>query len=358
MHCDSGSGGKLKKIIWIIAAFPLTSYASALTMPSNQLNAPGGFSVGKPYARVSMLSSHSSLENSYHTIKTVGSDESGGVSEKSVLPNRSFVSAMGALQPGKDHQVTFSVLQSMDSPETRQLTTPSGTQFTSPGTVAVARYRYSLSPQFSLSFGVTHVDTTGYSDPSLGLNFINSRDDDWSHRLDLRLSIPASERSKNDHLFTKATLRAGTTFRGESFTTSGGVSHCRPFYQDVSKVESASTSRSARTSGAALSALDLILMQKEKSRSTGSLGTSYQASKRVRLAATTSLSYVATLQSKHLWVTSAKPINAVYSRENLDIGTYVEFLSNIEKYERPSLPKFWSVGVNLSYSFGTPPQTI
>lgn len=53
-----------------------------------------------------------------------------------------------------------------------------------------------------------------------------------------------------------------------------------------------------------------------------------------------------------------KPIGFTYTVDQMDFGGELNLVSDIRKYRSPALPKHWSVGLNVSYSFGTPPLPI
>lgn len=353
----------MKKVVLLILAFPAIAKAnSGFTLQENVSKL-----FERSYLKVSVFSSRSSQKSDYRSLKTTGLDEGGGVSERTVLPNQSFVSAFGMIQPFEKHQLLFGALQSVDSEERRQVPTPFGSKFTLPGRISVARYRYLLSEEFSLSAGAVHVDTFGYSDPFLGIGYRVAREGGWIHRAEWKLSAPVNRTSRADGLLTRGVLRADTLLRHGFFVTSGGLSHSRPFYRDSSRLDRPSglsskgstvVGRNSVMAAPKISELDLLLMQRENSRSSAHIGTGFQASKKWRLSTSANVAYLTTFQRGHLWVTGFKPINAIFTDKNLEIGAGLGLLSDIQKYRRPSLPKDWNVGLNVSYSLGVSPHSI
>ncbi len=344
------------KIFLLLFFVPAVVFADSASFPTN-LKARFKQTLENSYARFSVTTSRSSLGKDFRSLKTIGTDESGGVSEKTVLPNQTFMSGMGMVNFSEAQQMLFAVLQSTDSVEARTVATPFGAMVL-PGQIAVARYRYSLSKKFSLSLGEVHVDTFGYSDPFLSMRYA-TQGERWTHYGDLRLSAPVTERSKNDQLYTKATLKAGSTLRSGLFAWSGSLAHSRPFYKDPAALDkSKGASSHAAMPGPMPSALDLILLQKEKSRSSGSVGGVYRVGKNWRLSSSANMTYVDTFKGKHLWFTGIKPIGAAYTHGNMEVGGSFALNSEAAKFAAPSFPTNWTLGMNLSYSFGEAPHRL
>jgi hypothetical protein len=313
----------------------------------------------KSYARVSMMSSRSGQKTDFRSLKTSGTDDSGRMSESTILPNQSLVAAFGFIELQRRHQLMVAMIQSMESEETRTVATPFGPSVLLPGRISIARYRIALSPLFGLSASAVHVDTFGMRDPGVGLGY---RDVSMAggQNVDLNLSVPLTARSRADQLLTRATLRGGLIHRMDNFTLLSRLSHSRTFYKDPANLDKPKpgSTPSRGLASAMPSELDMVLVQREKSRSTGMMGALFQANSKLRLGTLGQMVYVTTFKNKGMWITVFKPLTISYALGSWEAGANFSLSSDILNYKSPSLPSQWTAGVNLSYGFGQAPGAI
>jgi hypothetical protein len=349
----------MRKTTLVALALLLPTLARAETAQSASRKNLFGPLFDHAYARLSVLGSRSSQERNFRNMKAMSSDDGGGEAEKKIPVNQNFVSAIAILRPAENHEFFLAALQSLDSTESRKVAGPMG-DLVLPGRILALRYHYSLSDEYSLSLGSAHIDTIGFTDPFFGLGYSTRREGDWLHRIALQLAAPVTESSRRNDLYTKATLRASTTLRRGAFMSYAGLSHSRPFYRDPGKLERPSAVAKPGNARPFLapSDLDIVLTQRESSRSSAYLGTGFRASRSLQLRASGSLSLFNTFKNSHLWITRVKPIGLTYTIDQMELGAELDLVSAIEKYRSPSLPKHWSLGMNLSYSFGEKPAPI
>jgi hypothetical protein len=311
----------------------------------------------KIYSRFSVFTSRSAKSTDFRTMRTMGTDESGSVSEKSIFPNMNFVSALAMVTPARGHQAAFALLQSLDPVAKRILPLPTGKNMQVPGQIAAIRYRYDLSQSFLLSASAVHVDTYGFADPSLGLTYVTFDSRNRLYKFGLSQTAPITANSQASHLRTKSTLRASVVARKDTWTTTGYVSHSRPFYAAGASPANAGTQVAVTRASPLidLQEMDIVILQKEKNRSTASATIAY-VKKAFTFSASATASHFRTFKDRSIWATTLKPLGIAYTTKNKwETGASFNLTSAIEKYRAPSLPTQWNVGVYLSYSIGEQP---
>jgi hypothetical protein len=256
---------------------------------------------------------------------------------------------------------------------------------------------------FGLSERVTTFGKGGtrWSDPNMSLSHRFERDGrGFQFREGLSLTVPTTERSHNDGLYTRATCRVSLNRRTETgWSTNMGLSYSRPFYKDIDKVASAkdwgASPPSAQTqsdpSGATRSnggdrrggggrggrgnrpgrgnsnlvgssgssseqtpqqVVDSVLRETERDRTTGSVGLTYSFPRHWKIGTGGGISYVQTSKDKAVWATSARVLGVSYKVSNVEMGSDLQVFSDAGKFKHPSLPKYWGVGLHLSLAFG------
>jgi hypothetical protein len=345
------------KIIFVLGMFAAT-FADAAEIKSSLLASDSGSSkfISKPYVRFSVLSSRSGNKGDFRSFRTSGSDD-GSVSEQTTLPNLSFVAAFGSVNLARSHQLMVAAMQGINKEEDKRVATPFGANIQLPSRIALARYRYLLNENLSFSASMMHVDTFGYMDPNLGVQHKNMRS--WGALTsDLQLSAPVTEKSRADQLYTRATARLSAMHRYEKFTNFGRLSHSRPFYRDPENLDKpVSNARSGPSSARPTSLpaeVDLVLMQRETSRSIFSLGSAYQLTDRFRFSSSGNLILLTTLKNEEIWLSTFRPLGATYSKNSWEVSLNFGLTSDVRKYKSPSLPSQWIVSGGMSYFFGEP----
>jgi hypothetical protein len=350
----------MKRIAFIFLTLTLLPFWASADELELQSQSPLSRIFSRSYARLSFLSSRNAQKNDFRSMKASASDDGGGEGEKKMPANQNFVSAIGLLRPAANQEVFLVALQSVDTADSRKVASPFGNIYL-PGRILAARYRYSLQEELSLSAGAVHLDTHGFTDPFFGLEYSTRRGGGWMHRVGLQLSAPITAGSRRDQLYTKATARLSTLQYRDAFLYFAGLSHSRSFYRNPAGLDRASaTVNPAKNAGyrLALSDLDQVLIERESSRSVAYVGTGYRPSRHFHLRSSGGVSLLNTFKSSHLWITYLKPVSATYTYEKMDLSADLTLVSDIRKYQSPSLPKNWGIGMSLSYSFGTSPATI
>jgi len=321
--------------------------------------------------KASLLTSHAGQRNDYRNTKNSSSDDSGQMSENTTLPNMSYFSAMGATRLTEHQLVSLSGLQSLDSPEARTIANPNGPDFTLPGEILAAHYAYRFDDGFQLSAMQIYTDTFHFFDPSVGVGHISAPDLGWGHRTMLNLSIPTTERSLTEHQLTRAFLRASLNYHRPKWSLFAGVGGSKVIYQNTPPPRAGKTgvrqSSSPETheheGGGGLGSvpsfspdiIDIILADRQDGRASTSFGGSYSFSDKLRYVASSSVSYIHTMANHQLWFTTFKPASLTYQVASLwEVGSDLTFYSDIENFQRPSVPQLWNVGVRLGYRFGNP----
>ncbi|MGZ3696019.1 MAG: hypothetical protein ACXWQO_18255 [Bdellovibrionota bacterium] len=347
----------MKVILAALALFaPFASYAENSPTPVSVQDATSNKGA-KVYSRFSVFTSRSGRQTDFRSVRTTGTDDSGSISEKSLFPNLNFLTALAIVTPADRHQVSALVLQSLDPVAKRTLPTPTGKSMVIPGRIAAARYRYDLSPSFSVSASQVHVDTSGFADPSFGLAFLTFDPNNRMYKFGINQTAPLTESSHNSHLITKSTLRASVVARKEEWVTTGYLSHSRPFYGAGANLSGSSPQVTvARPSPLpTLQEVDIVILQKEKNRSTASATIAYTR-KALTFSASAMATHFRTFKEKSIWATTVKPLGIAYTSKNKwETGASFNLTSAIEKYRSPSLPSQWNIGVYLSYSMGVQP---
>lgn len=368
-----------------------------LPAPAHAAEAPAAVSAAEAsspgrtrlFARLSYLTSMAGGTD-YRSFRSSSADETGGLSDSATMPGLHYVSARLGAQLWRDHLLSFSTLQNLDSAERRKEIVGRGGRGSRLGRQTFsARYGYSLSRAFSLSAGQS-LQGEKFSDPSLGLAYRNRGDGSFGHRLGLTLSAPLSERSRKQRLITRATARASATLElAGPWQASAGVSYSRPFHErahelppmrgrddddelssglvaNAEPTELASRPRRGRGNrgvgggeaagtGSAPSApqeADLVLREREVDRTTASVGLGFRPTDRWKLATGAGVTYVQTARQKAVWMTSARVLAASYTYGKMEAGADLKLFSDVRKYRHVSLPSLWSAGVQLSFLFG------
>lgn len=328
------------------------------------------------YVRLSIISSRSGLKNNHRTTRTAGSDDSGGMSEGSVLPNLNYLTAKLLYSPKEGHQFSFGGLQTLDSVADRTVPTPFGQNLTFPGEIAALRYYYDFSSHFIGTLGQVYIDTLNFMDPTAGMQYRFHINPETSQRFVLSTSAPLSEKSHNDQLVTRTTIKAQTTYRSDEWTFIGGISHSRPFYQNedlvlrapvsarasgsapVSKRSSKSANRSVGVSNltSSIDDVDLIFQQKEANRTNARISASRTLGRHWKLNSGAGISWIQTGHGHSIWLTSARVIAVAYTFGEWEIGSDFTLNSDQRRFKKPTLPNLWNIGVHLTYALGSMPD--
>ncbi len=398
MNFAQVGGGKKsrRRLVFLLLAFCLTEPARADESTNKAGGSEASIAVNsserteKKYSvRLTYLTSRAGGKD-FRSFKSSGSDDSGSMNENSVMPNLNYISARAVITPLRGHQIMFGGLQSLDSAQARIITKPNGRKFPLPGEIFSLRYVYSLSRHYTLSAGETYIDTFKFSDPTLGLNYRNSVDSGWGQRVGLGLSLPTTEKSHNERLITRATIRTGASLTADRFVTSAGLSYSRPIYSRPGDLPSmrgedgggataapgaSQPSPGGRRTGrhggggtsgnvinadptpASLEEVDLVIMEREVDRSTGSIGLTFIPSQHWKLGTGAGITYLETARQKAIWLTSARLIGAAYTFGKAEIGSDLQLYSDIHKYQHAALPRLWSIGLHLSYFLGDQQKT-
>lgn len=372
-----------------------SSSASAATaapavLPVPAASAPASVArSGRPslfYLRTSVLGSRSGQKKDLRTFATSGRDESGSLSESTVLPNLNYLTLFGTVMLSRTQSLMFLGMQPLDSKEDRTVELPYGAKFVLPGQIAMARYIYRLNNEWSLSAGSVYVDTFKMTDPTATISNRRRWDNGLGTRGSLTLAAPLTSRSKDDGLVTRATARAGLSGSVEDWSWSMGLAYSQAFYESRSQLTNLVNAReaarrpqpSARPSGGTgrpggppgaspraaggpppttrPELIDTILADKEMNRATVGMGGGYQISRKWKLSSALGASHVRTLRNGGAyWLTNFRAMNATFTHKQWEAGAEFGLNSDVTKYRSPSLPKQWNAGLRLAYSFGELP---
>jgi len=335
----------------------------------------------KYHVRMTYLTSRAGGKD-FRSFKSSGSDDSGSMNENSTMPNLNYFSARAMYTPVRGQQISFGALQSLDPASARTITGPSGRAHPLPGQIFSLRYAYFLKQELSLGLGETYVDSYKFSDPTLGLSYKHSVDAGWGHKAGLGLSIPTTEKSHNERLITRATARSGVSFTTDRFVSSASLAYSRPFNSRAGDLPSSrgdgdTTSSPSGTPGgrgggrggrggsappgnpfgvdptpSVLEAADLVMMEREVDRTTGSLGVSYVPGEHWKLGSGAGVTYLETARQKAIWLTSARLLGAAYTLGHVEVGSDIQMYSDIHNYQHASFPRLWNVGLHLTYFIG------
>jgi hypothetical protein len=327
----------------------------------------------------------------FRSFRSSATDESGATTVNSSLPDLNYLSARLSVNPWRKHTLSLGALQSLDPAHARTVSGPNGHGFALPGSIFMGHYGYKLSRSFSIGAGQTYVAGRRFSDPKLSLSYRNSPvDEGWGTHLGLGLSVPTSERSRNDQLITQATLRGALSFTAGRWTTSCGLAYSRPIYMHPGDLPAVSERFAERMNGSGgptpspdgggghhhhdhsasgsaggtaypaindpnltnLETVDFVLAERVSDRTTGSAGVSFVASPHWRFSSGAGVTYLETWKQKAVWLTNARVLSAAFSFWKMEAGTDFQLYSDIHKYEHPSLPSLAGVGFHLTYFLG------
>lgn len=309
----------------------------------------------------------------YRSFRTSGGDDG-----EAAFPTLSYLNARLDARPFRSHHLSLGFLQSLDSASTRSVAGARGKKSPLPGRIASLRHEYGLSRSFALTSGLSYTNDA-FSDPKLGAAYRFKAEQGWGQKTSLGLSVPTSGRSRKSNLVTRASLRSSLTYAfADRFEASAGLSHSRPFYSRAEEIAPArkesnpsldgkrgrrSGGRGAAPVGDALSEpsiatlqeVDLVMMEREVDRTTGSLGLTFEPSNRWKLETGVGVTYLQTARQKAMWLSNAHLLGATYRfGSSLEAGTDLKLFSDVQKFRHPSIPKLWSFGLQLTYLLGTP----
>ena len=317
------------------------------------------------FLQFSMLSSKSGQKNDFRSLKGSASDDTGGMSESTSIPNLSYAAGVGILKFQENHRFVVAALQSLDSRELRTIPTPFGRNFVIPGQIFALKYSYAVAPNWRLSAGGAYIDVFRFTDPSAGVTYRRSAGNGLSYRMGVDFAAPINAKSKRDHLITRTTARSGAYLRKANWSAHGSLSHSVPFFRAVSATPGAishgSVSHGAGGPGGMpamgqIEEIDLVLSDREVSRTMTSIGGSFSLSDSVSLSTGFGITYLRTARNTDIWMSNMKPIGAKFSMNKMEVGTNLTLNSDIQNYQRLSLPRLWNVDVTVSYFFGQHPR--
>lgn len=380
-------------VLWLALLAAAPAWAAGQPADGTSTSAPGeAASEGRRglryQARLSYITSRTAGHD-YRSFRSSATDDTGSVNEGSSLPNLNYMSARLGVSPWERHTFSGGVLQSLDSASSRTVSGPRGSDRTLPSSIFSLRYSYRLNRQFTFGAGQTYVANRKFSDPSLSLNYRGrtAEEQGWAPRAGIGLTIPSTERSHNDQLITRATLRSGLSYAAGPWTTSVSLSHSRPIFAHPGKLgasqwdappaqpggEAPAPRRSHRRSNNAtpggsngdaasaaladpnattLEAVDIAMSERESDRTTSSIGISFQAAPHLRIGSGAGVTYLETWKQKTIWLTNVRAVSAAYSFWKMEAGSDVQLYSDIHKYAHPSLPNLIAIGFHLTYFVG------
>ena len=330
-----------------------------------------------------------------------GSEEGSGISDGSTMPNLNYVTGKFVVAPNRDNQFHLGVVQSLDSDEDRRVPTPvtGNRPAILPASIAALRYMHYFTRSLNASLGDGFDNQSKFSDPSVGLNYKEVVREGWGKKGGFSLSIPTTEKSHNDHILTKASLRTGLAYYGDNWNIALSLSHSRPFYQGgtnlsdyVTRKKSGKTAskkpRSTRPNpgggtstlsrtddpssgsspggniadrpGSAYSSMeevDLVLNEREVARSSASLNYQFTPSRSWKFTGGPGTTLLRTARENTIWMTSMKLLGVSYQTGHFETGSDINLYSNIHKFKSPSLPNLWNFGLHVSYLFGADPNS-
>ena len=383
-------------------ALPLVaSAADSVTSPVAQL--PTGTStslVGDPprgpryKASFTYLTSRSASSD-FRSFRGSATDDSGQLTEGSALPNMNYLSSRLSYSPWNRHTFSGGDLQSLDSASKRTVLRPDGSGgFPMPSSIWSLRYGYRINDHFNAGLSETYVQGRKFSDPMAGLTYRSNRFDEQglAHRVGLNLSVPTTERSHNDQLITRATLRTSLAYVAGPWTSSAGIAYSRPFFEHPGNLAAsnfddpsappgspqsgpagggASSHHSGGRGGHSVTSTDptdpnavvyvpepasIAMQEREADRTTSSVGVSFQPNSHWRFGSAMGVTYLETWRQKTIWLTNARPLTVAYDFWKMEVGSDVSLYSPISKFQHPSLPSLMVVGLHLSYFMGADRQ--
>lgn len=214
-------------------SFALASTAARAQTTSNALTIPSGTTSlprierpsrpGKlPSLSISFMTSRYEREVGFRNLKSSSKDETGESSESATLPNRNYLAVAGSLPLLENHRLTILGFRNLDGKEARTIVMPTGARFTLPGEAVGFRYQYSFTQKMTLEARTMHLEDSGFLDPSLLLGYNEFDPAGISQRFTISTSIPSTEKSRQDGLITKASVRGflGSNFGNWSLFTS------------------------------------------------------------------------------------------------------------------------------------------
>lgn len=312
------------------------------------------------FLQFSLVTSKSELKNDFRSLKGTASDDTGGMSESTAIPNLSYAAGVGMAQFREKHRVYGAVLQSMDRLASRTISTPFGRDFILPGQILGLRYTYAASEHLRLTASGAYIDVFGFTDPSAGLIYRGTATPGVYYRLSTELSLPVNKKSIRDNLTTRATARAAISVRRRNWNGSAKLSHSVPFYGPPATAPS-SISHGASASGGGpvirdIEEIDLVLSDREVSRTMTGLNGSLSVTDSLSLSSNLGVAYLRTARGPAIWISNARVLGVAYSLQNVELATNFNVTSDINNYAKLSVPKFWSTDVTLSYRLGQPPR--
>lgn len=354
----------------------------------------------KFFAKVSYVTSRAPGKD-FRSFQQQNGDDAGNVNMNSTLPNLNYVSASAMVSPGERHHFMLGGTQSLDSSASRQIGGPGMPPMPLPGSIAAAMYSFDITRQISLQAGEVYVDAFGFTDPLFGSSYRAGNPEGLLSVSGIGFSAPLSPRSREDHLLSQLTLRTAIAQSLGLFTVSGHVTYARAIYKsgaDVPEVMgpdgtlakgSPSTApgpnappapppgspppgapgpaRPATPGGSppplnvlqpdpnALEIADLVMRERIIDRTNVGAGISLRP-KTWRFSSGAGATYVQTARQHAIWLTTARVLGISYGFGQAEAGIDAQIYSDIHRYDHPSLPKLWNVGMHLSYLFGPEPR--
>lgn len=353
---------------WVIQAAETEAGASTSTSTASARSGQAPLLL-----RLSILSLHSQINPDYRSMKLSGDggssggddggSDGGGGASASGSANSNFL-ALFAISPGPWRRGTLSLidLQSLDSQDSRTVSGPFG-KMVLPANLISAKYSYPLISALSADLRLSAMNIIHFSDPAVGLSWRQAAYSGWSKRLSISDSISTSDRSKSSNLLTRSSLRGSLEYSWSQLRVYGASGISKAFYSTepsapgpATQPQPTGTGRNNFSGGIPPDfrpdELDLILLTRERFRSSLASGVVWTQSESIRLSAGGRLALVKTLTGSSIWMSTVKPVGVIYTRKAWELGADLSFNSQITDYKNPPMPKLWNLGVSLSYSFG------
>lgn len=321
-----------------------------------------------PSLAISFMTSKYERDVDFRNMKSSSKDETGGSSESSTLPNRNYMSVAASLPFLESHRVTILGFKNLDGEDARTVVTPTGARFTLPGEAIGIRYQHSFTESTTIEARTMRSESGDFHDPSLSLGYNELDLSGVSQRYTLSASIPTTEKSREDDLITKASVRGffGVNLGNWSLFTSAVAA--KSFYrgtppeggrfsraQKPSAPETGTRSdtgtRSAGTPPV-LDEVDQALMEREIERAGLNLGANYTPFGDLRLTSSLGASRALTQKDRTVWTTNARLIAATYALGACDISGDLSLFSDAENFRGLSTPNVLGIGFRVTYTFG------
>lgn len=333
--------------------------AGTLSLPRlGRPSAPGKL----PSLAVSFMTSRYEREVSFRNMKSSSAkDDNGGNSENQTLPNRNYLSIVASFPFLEDHRLTLLGFKNVDGDESRTIVMPTGARFRLPGEAIGLRYQYSFTETTTAELRTMRLEDGDFSDPSLVLGYNLLDPAGLSQRSTLAASLPMTEKSREENLITKASVRVflGQNIDGWSvFINAFGA---KSYFRGTPPEGGGRGARAQKPAGMTqrsevpppvLDEVDQALMEREIERLGLTLGVNLNPTPELRLTSSVGAARALTQKNRALWTTSARLLAATYSLGAYDVTGDVSIFSDAENFRGVSTPNIWGLGLRVTYTWG------